>query len=83
MKRLLIILFCFPLIVFAQLKVAILDFENTSGIEKYDGLGKAMSNMLITDLTNNIHPRKVIFMERSQLNKILDEQNLQKTKNYC
>ena len=67
---------------FSQLKVAILDFENTSGIDKYDGLGKAMSNMLITDLKNNIHPRKIVFMERSQLNKILDEQNIQKSKNF-
>ena len=62
------------------IRVAILDFENTSGISKYDGLGKAMSNMLITDLKNNIHPNKVMFLERSQLNKILEEQSLQKTK---
>lgn len=82
MKKLLFILLFLPIFSFGQLKVAILDFENTSGIAKYDGLGKAMSNMLITDLTNNIHPRKVIFMERSQLNKILDEQNLQKSKKF-
>ena len=82
MKKLLFILFILPIFSFGQLKVAILDFENTSGIDKYDGLGKAMSNMLITDLKNNIHPRKVIFMERSQLNKILDEQNLQKSKKF-
>ena len=45
----------------SQVKVAILDFENTSGIVKYDGFGKALSNMLITDLKNSIHPRKVSF----------------------
>ena len=67
---------------FAQTKVAILDFENTSGISKYDGFGKALSNMLITDLKNSIHPRKITFLERSQLNKILSEQNLQKSKNF-
>lgn len=68
--------------VFSQVKVAILDFENTSGIVKYDGFGKALSNMLITDLKNSIHPRKVSFLERSQLNKILSEQDLQKSKNF-
>lgn len=67
---------------YSQTKVAILDFENSSGISKYDGFGKALSNMLITDLKNSIHPRKVIFLERSQLNRILNEQNLQKSKNF-
>jgi hypothetical protein len=32
------------------IRVAILDFENISGIPKYDGLGKAMSSMLISDI---------------------------------
>jgi len=66
----------------SQDKVAVLDFENISGITKYDGLGMVMSNMIITDLSNYIHPRKIIFMERIQLNKILDEQNLQSTKRF-
>ena len=73
---------CVSFSVFSQTKVAILDFENTSGISKYDGFGKALSNMLITDLKNSIHPRKITFLERSQLNKILSEQNLQKSKNF-
>ena len=59
-------------------RVAILDFENTSEVSKYDGLGKALGNMLITDLKNKIPRSKVIFFERTQLNKILSEQNLQK-----
>jgi TolB-like protein len=63
-------------------KVAILDFENTSGKTEYDALSKAISNMIITDLANNIHPKKVEFFERSQLNKLLDEQKLQKSKNF-
>jgi TolB-like protein len=68
---------------FAQpAKVAILDFENTSGKTEYDALAKAISSMLITDLANNIHPKKVEFFERSQLNKLLDEQKLQKSKNF-
>jgi TolB-like protein len=65
-----------------SIKVAILDFENTSGKKEYDALGKAMSSMLITDLKNNIHPKKVDFFERAQLNKLLDEQKLQKSKNF-
>ena len=68
---------------FAQpTKVAILDFENTSGKTEYDALSKAISSMLITDLANNIHPKKVEFFERSQLNKLLDEQKLQKSKDF-
>jgi TolB-like protein len=63
-------------------KVAILDFENVSGAAEYESWGKALSNMLITDLANNIHPKKVEFFERSQLNKLLDEQSLQKSKNF-
>ena len=79
---LLIAIWIIPINVYSQTKVAILDFENTSGISKYDGFGKALSNMLITDLKNSIHPRKITFLERSQLNKILSEQNLQKSKNF-
>jgi TolB-like protein len=84
MKKYILLIFSLLLFIstYSQVKVAILDFENTSGIVKYDGFGKAMSNMLITDLKNSIHPRKVIFLERSQLNKILEEQNLQKSKNF-
>ena len=68
---------------FSQInKVAILDFENTSGKSEYDALGKSLSNMLITDLKNNIHPKKVEFYERAQLNKLLEEQKLQKSKNF-
>jgi TolB-like protein len=77
-----IIVFLFTGNLQSQNRVAILDFENTSGIAKYDGFGKALSNMLITDLKNSIHPRKITFLERSQLNKILSEQNLQKSKNF-
>ncbi len=59
------------------LKVAILDFENTSGIPKYDGLGKAMSSMLISDIASNVSPRRLQLVERSQIQKILKEQNFQ------
>ena len=67
----------------AQVKrVAILDFENNSGNTSYDYLGKALSNMLITDLSNNIHPKNAIFIERNQLNKIINEQKLQYTSKF-
>jgi len=66
----------------AQFKVAILDFENTSGKFEYDALGKAISSMLITDLKNNIHPKKADFFERIQINKLLEEQKLQKSKDF-
>ena len=67
----------------AQVKrVAILDFENNSGNTSYDYLGKALSNMLITDLSNNIHPKNAIFIERNQLNKIINEQKLQNTSKF-
>ena len=65
---------------FAQnIKVAILDFENTSGIAKYDGLGKAMSSMLITDIEANVSPKRLQLVERSQIQKVLKEQNFQAT----
>ena len=85
MKPLITILlsFLFINLSFSQpIKVAILDFENTSGKADYDALGKSMSNMLITDLQNNIHPRKVEFYERDQINKLLKEQALQKGDNF-
>ena len=75
-------LFSFNLSFSQSFKVAILDFENTSGKTEYDALAKAISSMLITDLANNIHPKKVEFFERSQLNKLLDEQKLQKSKDF-
>ena len=60
-----------------NIKVAILDFENTSGIAKYDGLGKAMSSMLISDIEANVSPKRLQLVERAQIQKILKEQNFQ------
>ena len=59
------------------IRVAILDFENISGIAKYDGLGKAMSSMLITDIEANVSPKRLQLVERAQIQKILKEQNFQ------
>jgi TolB-like protein len=65
-------------VVFGQVnRVAILDFENISGIPKYDGLGKAMSSMLISDIEANVSPKRLQLIERSQVQKILKEQNFQ------
>ena len=83
MKNILLLsLFCFFIITNSNaqlLKVAILDFENTSGIAKYDGLGKAMSSMLITDIESNVSPKRLQLVERAQIQKILKEQNFQST----
>jgi uncharacterized protein (TIGR02145 family) len=62
----------------AQVKrVAILDFDNISGISKYDGLGKAMSSMLISDIEANVSPKRLQLVERAQIQKILKEQKFQ------
>lgn len=47
--------FCFS----QQIKVAVVDFDNASGIAKYDGLGKAMSSMLISDIEANVSPKRL------------------------
>jgi TolB-like protein len=73
-----ILFFCFSKIANAQVKrLAILDFENISGIAKYDGLGKAMSSMLITDIEANVSQKHLQLVERAQIQKILKEQNFQ------
>ena len=58
-------------------RIAILDFENISSISKYDGLGKAMSSMLISDIESNVSPKKLQLVERAQIQKILKEQSFQ------
>jgi len=58
-------------------RIAILDFDNISGISKYDGLGKAMSSMLISDIESNVSPKRLQLVERSQIQKILKEQSFQ------
>ena len=59
------------------IRVAILDFENISGIAKYDGLGKAMSSMLISDIEANVSPKRLQLVERAQIQKVIKEQNFQ------
>lgn len=69
--------------VFSQpIRIAILDFENISGIAKYNGLGKAMSSMLISDIESNVSPKRLQLVERAQINKIMKEQNLQKSASF-
>lgn len=62
-------------------RVAILDFDNISGIAKYDGLGKAMSSMLISDIEANVSPKRLQLVERAQIQKVLKEQNFQASGN--
>ena len=84
MKRHFFVLFlCFSSIsVFSQInRVAILDFDNISGISKYDGLGKALSSMLISDIESNVSSKRLQLVERSQIQKILKEQNFQASGN--
>lgn len=59
------------------IKLAIVDFDNISGIAKYDGLGKAMSSMLISDIESNVSPKRLQLVERAQIQKIIKEQNFQ------
>jgi TolB-like protein len=58
-------------------RLAILDFDNISGIAKYDGLGKAMSSMLISDIEANVSSKRLQLVERAQIQKVLKEQNFQ------
>ena len=74
MKRILYIflmLFSANIVVAQTTRVAILDFDNISGIAKYDGLGKAMSSMLISDIEANVSPKRLQLVERAQIQKIL------------
>jgi TolB-like protein len=85
MKKLLCLIILSALIksAFAQpIRIAILDFDNISGIAKYDGLGKAMSSMLISDIESNVSSKRMQLVERAQINKIMKEQNLQKTASF-
>ncbi len=74
---LLALLICAIFINAQTIRVAILDFENISGIAKYDGLGKAMSSMLISDIESNVSPKRLQLVERAQIQKVLKEQNFQ------
>ncbi len=70
-------------VAYAQpLRIAILDFDNISGIAKYDGLGKALSSMLISDIETNVSTKRLQLVERAQINKIMKEQNLQKSASF-
>ena len=83
-KRNIIILSCLfhCLTTLAQpVRIAILDFDNISGIAKYDGLGKAMSSMLISDIESNVSAKRFQLVERSQIQKILKEQSFQASSN--
>jgi uncharacterized protein (TIGR02145 family) len=83
MKKILFLSFCCVIFNFFSqpIKLAILDFENISGIAKYDGLGKAMSSMLISDIEANVSPKRIQLVERAQIQKVLKEQKFQTSGN--
>src|SRR4051812_48200294 len=58
--------------------VAVLVFDNTSigkDARDFDGIGKGVMDILITDLSGN---SKVRVVDRERINKVLEEQNLTK-----
>ena len=70
-----------PVVAAAQSKpvVAILSFDNNSvGSNRadFDGLGKGVQDLLISDMANNANIRLV---DRERIQKVLDEQNLVKS----
>lgn len=56
--------------------VAVLDFDNHSGEEKYRALGKGLAAMMITDLGN---VAGIQLVEREHLQDLVEEQKLQRT----
>src|SRR4051812_38524137 len=59
--------------------VAVLVFENGSfgpGAKDYDGIGKGIMDIVITDMASN---SKVRVVDRERVQKILEEQNLTKS----
>src|SRR5215212_3374311 len=70
-----------PAVVAAQASkpiVAVLSFENTSigaDAKNYDGLGKGITDLLITDMASNA---KVRLVDRDRIQTVLQEQNLVK-----
>ena len=56
--------------------VAILYFDNNTGSTEYDGLGRGISAMLITDLSK---VPEIKLVERDRLQSVIDEQHLQST----
>ncbi len=73
--------FAFPAIAAAQANkpiIAVLAFDNTSigaDAKNYDGLGKGIADLLITDMASNA---KVRLVDRDRIQTVLQEQNLVK-----
>ena len=84
MRNTLIFIFIFTLtFVNAQTKkLAILDFDVLCSYVENDFYGKLASSIMTTDLQSNISSTEIMFYERELLDKILDEQDLQKSKDF-
>ncbi len=76
-----LVAFAVPALVDAQAKpvIAVLPFDNNSiGKDRadYDGIGKGMADMLITDMASNA---RIVVVERERIQALLTEQNLVRT----
>ncbi len=58
-------------------RMTILDFDNNSGIRKYNSLGKGLADMLTTDLT---YVKGLKIVEREKLRTIMKEMKLSKSR---
>jgi TolB-like protein len=54
--------------------VAVVRFDNNTGDERYDNLGRAMSSMMISDLSAI---ERIQLVERERMEEVMAEQNLQ------
>ncbi|MBN2693054.1 hypothetical protein JXR93_00200 [bacterium] len=62
--------------VFSGNTITILNFDNNSGLKKYNPLGKGLADMLTTDLT---YVKGLTIVERDKLQELMNEIKLSKT----
>jgi TolB-like protein len=63
----------------AATPLAVLDFDNNSGDARYDPLGKGIAAMMVTDLAG---VPALQLVERSRLQDLIDEMDLQQTRHF-
>lgn len=78
MKIIVLIAILLTIPLFAKVnRMTILDFDNNSGVRKYNSLGKGLADMLTTDLT---YAKGLKIVEREKLRAIMKEMRLSKSK---
>ncbi len=78
MKIIILIAIVLTIPLFAKVnRMTILDFDNNSGVRKYNSLGKGLADMLTTDLT---YVKGLKIVEREKLREIMKEMRLSKSK---